>query len=125
LELVNDRSASATELWPSDLSLHRQVTTAGMPPTTRSTEDLTADPSAFEWTTQDPEMTSKFSAAEQTETGKFNLPKSPPTNISEFHTNSTKTVPENNAAAVIFSTPIFRNAARATRSLQLEVAKHL
>jgi hypothetical protein len=71
LELANDRSVSATKLWPSDLSLPQLAKMDGTPPTTLSTAASTADPSAFVWTPSDPETTTRFNAAETTETGDF------------------------------------------------------
>ena len=69
MELVNDRSASATKLWPCDLSLPQRRTTAGTLPTTPSTEASIADPIAFVVFTTDPEMITRFSAVELMETG--------------------------------------------------------
>ena len=71
MEVANDRSASATKLWPSDWSLPPLVKMDGTPPITLSTAASTADPSAFVWTTKDLETTTRFNAAERTETGNF------------------------------------------------------
>ena len=71
MEVANDRSASATKLWPSDWSLPQLVKMDGTPPITLSTAASTADPSAFVWTTLDLETTTRFNAAERTETGDY------------------------------------------------------